>query len=258
MPWKVETLMSAREEFIALALTDRTNMSELCQRMGISRKTGYKMLRRYAESGADGLQDRSHRTSQEMEERIIALRLAHPGKGAHVLHRMLQNQRVTNVPAKSTISAILKRHGLIDPAESAEHTPQVRFEYPAPNALWQLDLIGVFRYRHHRHASSAKQRLVDDGVLAFPGEAWELPDQNLLERGLGQSGLVDALVHDHISVLACVVSQRPKLSGHRKVHVLTVAGDPGVEGHWCGLGSFTHLRIIQSAPGMVTSCVPFT
>ena len=121
MPWKVGTLMSAREEFIALALTDGANMSELCRRMGISRKTGYKTLRRYAESGANGLQDRSHRThtcphrtSREMEDRIIALRLAHPGKGAHVLHRMLQNQGVTNVPAKSTIQAILKRSGLID------------------------------------------------------------------------------------------------------------------------------------------------
>lgn len=157
MPWKVETLMSAREEFIALALADGVNMSELCRRMGISRKTGYKTLRRYAQSGADGLQDRSHRThtcphrtSREMEERIIALRLAYPKKGAHVLRRMLQDQGVTDVPAKSTIQAMLKRNGLIDPAESAKHTPQVRFEYPAPNDLWQLDFKGHFSMQHDR------------------------------------------------------------------------------------------------------------
>ena len=157
MPWKVETLMSAREEFIALVLSGSVSMSELCRRFGISRKTGCKWVRRYAEGGEDSLRDRSHRThscphrtSQEVEERIIALRLAHPKKGAHVLHRMLQNQGVTDVPAKSTIQAILKRFGLIDEAESAKHTPQMRFEYPEPNALWQLDFKGHFVMQHDR------------------------------------------------------------------------------------------------------------
>ena len=157
MPWKERTVVSERKEFIALALTDGANVSELCRRLEISRKTAYKMLRRYAEAGADGLHDRSrrphicpHRTRPELEERIIALRLAHPTKGAHVLRRMLQNQGVTDVPAKSTINAILKRHGLIDPAQSAKHTPHIRFEHPQPNELWQMDFKGHFVMQHHR------------------------------------------------------------------------------------------------------------
>ncbi len=135
MPWKESTVVSERKEFVALALTDGSNISELCRRMKISRKTAYKTLRRYASGGAQNLRDRSHRTHScphrtdpELEERIIALRLAHPTKGAHVLHRLLQDQGCTDVPAKSTIQAILKRHGLIDPVESAKHTPHVRFE----------------------------------------------------------------------------------------------------------------------------------
>lgn len=157
MPWKVATLMSAREEFVALAASGTVNMSALCRRFGISRKTGYKWAGRYEPGEAQSLHDRSHRThtcphrtSREMEERIIALRLAHPQKGAHVLHRMLQDQGVTGVPAKSTIGAILKRHGLIDPAESAKHTPLVRFEHPQPNALWQMDFKGHFVMEQHR------------------------------------------------------------------------------------------------------------
>lgn len=157
MPWVVETLMSAREEFIALALGGAMSMSELCERFSISRKTGYKWLLRYAEAGADGLHDRSHRThscphrtSREMEERIIVLRLTHQSKGAHVLHRMLLDQGYTDVPAKSTIQAILKRNGLIPEAESAKHTPQVRFEYPLPNDLWQMDFKGHFATQHDR------------------------------------------------------------------------------------------------------------
>ena len=157
MPWKERTIVSERAEFIALALTDGANISELCRRMGVSRKTAYKLLRRYAEAGDAGLHDRSrrphtspHRTSREMEERIIALRLAHPKKGAHVLRRMLLNQGYTDVPAKSTIQAMLKRHGLIDEAESAKHTPHTSFERPQPNDLWQLDFKGHFVMQHDR------------------------------------------------------------------------------------------------------------
>ena len=157
MPWKVETLMSAREEFIALADSGAVSMSELCGRFTISRKTGYKWLRRYAQAGGQSLRDRSHRTHTcphrtrpEMEERVVALRLAYPTKGAHVLARMLQDQGHTDVPAKSTITAILKRHGLIDVAQSVKHTPYVRFERPSPNELWQMDFKGHFVMHHDR------------------------------------------------------------------------------------------------------------
>ena len=47
MPWKVDPVMSQRKEFVALAQSEGVSMSELCRRIGISRKTGYKWLRRY-------------------------------------------------------------------------------------------------------------------------------------------------------------------------------------------------------------------
>ena len=53
--------------------------------------------------------------------------------------------RVWGVPAASTVTAILGRHGRLDPAESAKHTPWRRFEHPAPNDLWQLDFKGISR-----------------------------------------------------------------------------------------------------------------
>ena len=43
------------------------------------------------------------------------------------------------MPLKSTITAILRRHGLIDPSESAKGTNPPRFEHEAPNDLWQMD-----------------------------------------------------------------------------------------------------------------------
>ena len=57
MPWKVETVMSRRKELVTLALSEESNMSELCRRAGISRKTGYKWLRRYRQQGDLGLHD---------------------------------------------------------------------------------------------------------------------------------------------------------------------------------------------------------
>ena len=73
MPWRVEPVMSQRKEFVTLAQSEGVNMSELCQRTGVSRKTGYKWLRRYLEGGDQGLHDLSkrplqspNRTSQEI------------------------------------------------------------------------------------------------------------------------------------------------------------------------------------------------
>ncbi len=59
MPWKEVTTMSLRTEFIHLAELDKANIRQLCKRFGISRKTGYKWLKRYQEGGESGLLDRS-------------------------------------------------------------------------------------------------------------------------------------------------------------------------------------------------------
>ncbi len=205
MPWKESTVVSERKEFIALALMEGANISELCRRLEISRKTAYKTLERYAEAGEDGLHDRSrrphtcpHRTRPALEERIIALRLAHPKKGAHVLRRMLQDQGVTDVPAKSTIHAVLTRHGLIDPTESAKHTPHVRFERPQPNELWQMDFKGHFALQQNRcHPLT----LLDDhsrfnlGLQACANERGETVQDRLTavfrRYGLPQAMLMD-------------------------------------------------------------------
>jgi hypothetical protein len=45
MPWRKSTVSEKRAEFILLASKEGCNVSALCQRFGISRKTGYKWLR---------------------------------------------------------------------------------------------------------------------------------------------------------------------------------------------------------------------
>lgn len=54
MPWREVTPMSERSEFLSFASRRELTMSALCQRYGVSRKTGYKWLRRGRESDPGG------------------------------------------------------------------------------------------------------------------------------------------------------------------------------------------------------------
>ena len=151
MPWKHVTPMSQRKEFVSLAMVDGVNISQLCRRFEISRKTGYKWLARVRAEGETGLADRSRRprrsprtTPRGLEEAVLQVREVHPAWGGRKLRVRLQAQGWTQVPAASTITAILHRHGLIDPEESAKHQAWQRFEAPAPNDLWQMDFKGHF------------------------------------------------------------------------------------------------------------------
>jgi transposase InsO family protein len=121
-------------------------MTALCRHFGISRKTGYKWRQRAAERDPL-LTDRSRRplrspwgTPPAIEERVLALRADHPAWGGRKLHHALARQGMVHPPAPSTITAILRRHGLL--ASASPPRDFVRFEYAAPNALWQLDFMG--------------------------------------------------------------------------------------------------------------------
>ena len=48
------TQMDEITRFVILAQTDRFTITELCEQFGISRKTGYKHLERYAANGLKG------------------------------------------------------------------------------------------------------------------------------------------------------------------------------------------------------------
>ncbi len=51
MPWQTVTPMEEIIRFVSLAQTDRFTITDLCEQFGISRKTAYKHLERYAAGG---------------------------------------------------------------------------------------------------------------------------------------------------------------------------------------------------------------
>jgi transposase InsO family protein len=151
MPWKEVSAMSLRGEFVLLASAEGADMSALCRRFGVSRKTGYKWLARAGAEGVSALADRSRRphhsprhTSPSLERRIVAARRAHPAWGGRKIRAWLIARGGRVLPAPSTITDILRRHELLDAERRAQQTPPQRFERAHPNELWQMDFKGHF------------------------------------------------------------------------------------------------------------------
>ena len=147
MPWQEVSVVDQRREFVRLAMHDGANRRELCRRFGISPDVGYKWLRR-ALAGDVTLADRSRRPHRSPnhcdaadEARVVAARQAHPAWGARKIAHCLKRDGLTP-PARSTVHEILRRRGLVRPAEHGSQGPYQRFEKEAPNLLWQMDFKG--------------------------------------------------------------------------------------------------------------------
>lgn len=151
MPWTPKDLMDLKQEFVELARKEGANRRELCRRFGISPKTGYALLTRFAQEGAAAYVHRSRKplsspskTSSALEQAVTQLRGQHPAWGGRKIARRLAELGYADVPPPSTITAILHRHGLITPQASLAAQHWQRFEHEQPNALWQIDFKGDF------------------------------------------------------------------------------------------------------------------
>ena len=209
MPWKEVTTMSERRAFIREAVAEDANVSALCRTYGISRKTGYKWLARYRQEGESGLSEHSRRpqhsptrTAAEVEALIVQARQMHPAWGARKLRRWLADQGHEALPAVSTISAILRRQGLIDLLEANKHA--------APNQLWQMDFKGHFqlgngdcchpltvlddhsRYLVGLQACRNEQRETVQGQLTTLFRHYGLPERMLMDNGAPWGDALDS------------------------------------------------------------------
>jgi transposase InsO family protein len=155
MPWKECSVMDERLRFVAKLLEGEA-MSEVCREFGISRKTGYKIFNRYKESGFEALSDRCRRPVRyanqlppQIESQIVTLKREKPHWGARKIRELLVRRldQDLRIPAKSTIHAVLHRHGLVKgmrrPRQRACGTPLS--PGIAPNDLWCADFKGEFK-----------------------------------------------------------------------------------------------------------------
>ena len=148
--------MEERLRFVA-RLLDGEGMSDVCRQFGISRKTGYKIYSRYKEQGLEALCDRSRRPVRyanqlphQLEQMIVRLKKEKRHWGARKIRELLVRRLNGDVriPAKSTVHAVLDRHGLVKRGRQrrrnkAQGTPLSKALLP--NDLWCTDYKGEFK-----------------------------------------------------------------------------------------------------------------
>ena len=177
MVWTETNPVNERRRFMRDYESGQWEMKELCARYGVSRKTGYARLARYREEGEAGLTDRSrapktcpHKTREEVEALIVAER-RETRWGARKLLRVL-TRRYPGVafPARSTISDVLDRKGLVERRRRRrkwDHPGAGAAEASEANELWTTDFKGQFR--------------TGDGVYCYPLTIADLYSRYLLK-----------------------------------------------------------------------------
>jgi putative transposase len=160
VPWKECHIMDERVKFIARIL-DGEKMSRLCEEFSISRKTGYKLLKRYHDCGVDGLTDRSRRPYRhanqlpiQIETLIVRLKRERPSWGApKIRERLARLYPEVHRPAISTVHAVLDRHGLVKRRQGRRRRASgtALSTSNEPNALWCADYKGEFMLADRRY-----------------------------------------------------------------------------------------------------------
>jgi transposase InsO family protein len=156
MPFTGVSAMDRKKEFVRLALVEGVNRRELCRRFGVSATLGYRLLARYQAEGEAGLLERSRRpagsperASAEIEAAVLAVRAAHPAWGGRKIAAVLKRRGLA-APSPSTVTQILRRHGVALGDFGGGEAAFIRFEHPKPNDLWQMDFKGHVPLRQGR------------------------------------------------------------------------------------------------------------
>lgn len=156
MPWRATSPMDQRRLFINDHRHSVFPFTELCDRYGISRKTGYKWIARFEGGGYPALADLSrrprscsHRTPTATEETILTVRRRHPFWGAKKLLKLCRRRYPEwTWPSRSTTCSILKRNGLIPEVRRRRkpgHPGRPMKPMAAPNEIWTADFKGEFK-----------------------------------------------------------------------------------------------------------------
>lgn len=162
-----------RGEFVKLAGARTMTFSDLCERFGISRKTGYDWLKRFREEGMAGLLDRSrrpksspHKLPAEVEREVLRLRQENPRWGSPRILRAMTEAGFAPLPSLSSVDNILRRHreGLAFGNAGAGAIQSSRI---APNAVWRVEEGPAAEALDRLHCAVAVRDLATDFVLGI-------------------------------------------------------------------------------------------
>ena len=210
MPWKESSVMEERLRFVALVV-DGESMSDVCRAFGISRKTGYKLFKRYQEQGLEALSDRSRRPVRyanqlpmQVESLIVRCKREKPHWGARKIRELLVRRLAGDirVPAKSTVHAVLDRHGLVKRRGRKRHrangTPLSAGA--DPNDLWCTDFKGEFKLgnQHYCYPLTVTDHASRYVLLCEALDSTrQIPVLSAFERLFAERGLPGAIRSDN-------------------------------------------------------------
>jgi transposase InsO family protein len=143
------SVMEQRYEAVR-AVQDGWKVTEVAERLGVSRQTVHRWIVRYEQGGLPALADRSHRPeacshqiAAELEAIICEVRRQHPGWGPRRIRHHLARNGIEPVPGRSSIYRCLKRHNLIELRRRRKRRDEFRrWERDRPMQLWQMDVMG--------------------------------------------------------------------------------------------------------------------
>jgi transposase InsO family protein len=201
--------METRLAMLAAAELPGVEVSTLCVELGVSRQTFYRLRRRVAAGGPEGLAPRSRRPHRSpgripaaLEDEIVRLRKTLPlDNGAQSIVYELARTGWA-VPAVATVHRALVRRGqVVAQPQKRPHRAGHRFEYATPNECWQIDAthwdlaagrVGWIMNLLDDHSRLAAASLAGSGATgdlawaAFTGAAERLgvPQRMLSDNGM--------------------------------------------------------------------------
>jgi transposase InsO family protein len=210
MAWKQESVVEQRLSFLLAVRNKEATVSELCRSYEISRKTGYKWIKRYEKAGSiEALKDQTRRphhsparTKLQHEQAVVAVR-DEKGWGAEKIAVTLEKKglRLRSI----TVHRILKRAGRIE-AGAAARIAQRRFARASCNELAQMDFKG--EYALAGGGKCYPLTLLDDCSRYLLG-LWALPStaaagvRQVLEPHFRARGVPQEMLMDHGSTWYC-------------------------------------------------------
>lgn len=159
MALRARTIVDQRLSAVELVRSG-ISVSEVAERLGVSRQAVYNWLERYRTDAERGLHDRSRRphtsprrTAEAIEQRVIAERRRWGFGSKKILRRLQDEQPEVAWPPRSTIDAILQRAGLV----RGRRPPRRRFapaaarpayDHCSAGEVMTADYKGQFRLRN--------------------------------------------------------------------------------------------------------------
>lgn len=154
MAWRTKKVEDQREYLVKSYLSKFATMSDLCNELGISRKTGYKWVERYQEGGANALSNAStapkipyRKFSEESIDQALLIKQKYPKFGPKKVHAILSKIYPEQIhPSVTRLYEIFKDYHLVSSRKLKRRVPRTHplGEVNASNDVWCADFKGWF------------------------------------------------------------------------------------------------------------------